>query len=827
MPRCGICYTFSLYNLANSAKRNAVDTKALDIPDEVRREIDAFAAEVERLNRGEVGDDDFKRFRLQQGIYGQRQDGEQMVRTKLPAGKMTSDQLESLADFAEKYSHGILHVTTRQDIQLHYVNIQNVSRGLEDLAQAGITTREACGNTVRNITACHKAGTCPTEVFDVAPYALATYKYLLRKDLTQNLPRKFKITFGGCSGCGLAPIHDIGLKATVTKNGDEDVRGFRVLIGGGLGSFPHAAKHLLDFIRADNLLRMCEAIVSIFDKYGDKRNRNKARLKFLVDKLGMEKIKELYEEEYAVLSAKTYPVIELPDEDDPKIPEYHPNNEYDSDPEFILWKNRNIEAQKQNGFHNLQIKLILGDLNVSQAKTLANIARKYAAGIVLCTVNQNMMIPWVKEDAFGAVFAELKNINLHKAGTEEIRDITCCPGSETCNLGITASRGLVQQLNAEMENGFETTKDLDHISIKASGCPNSCGQHHIASIGFHGGAKKINGILAPHYEVFLGGRVSEDEVVFGTSVTKIPAKNAPAAMKIAVEDYKTKKQNGETFGEYFDRQGKVYFRELLKPLKDLPAIEKSPDSYIDYGSAEKFSLEDRGQGECAGAVTDMITDRIAEAERALFQGKLSLEKSSFHETGEHAKHSVIASARALLVTEGMDFNDDWECLKKFQSLVIDMEIVSAKFAKLIDSFESAPETKDDKTAAWRLNEAGQLLEECKAVQKKMQSDKSLRIRVGGGEQKAGAVTSSPSSSTPTPSSDGNVQSIDLLGVKCPFNYVKTKIKLEAMASGNILEVLLDAGDPAENVPRSIKNDGHKVVSLTEENGHYKLTVEKV
>jgi sulfite reductase (ferredoxin) len=790
-----------------------MDTKALNIPDEVKQEIDAFAAEVERLNRGEVSDDDFKRFRLQQGIYGQRQDGEQMVRTKLPAGRMTSDQLNCLAEFAEKYSHGILHITTRQDIQLHYVKIDDVAQGLEDLAQAGITSREACGNTVRNITACHKAGTCSTEVFDVAPYALAAYQYLLRKDLTQNLPRKFKITFGGCNGCGLAPIHDIGLKAVI----QDGTRGFRVLIGGGLGSFPHAAKHLMDFIPEENLLQMCEAIVSVFDKYGDKRNRNKARLKFVVDKLGMEKIKELYEEEYALLNSKTYPAIDISDKGNPVTPEYQPNSEHDSDPEFVLWKSRNIEVQKQAGLHNVQIKLILGDFNVTQAKALAKIAENYAGGILLCTVNQNMMIPWVKEDAFGAVFAELKKIGLHKAGTEEIRDITCCPGSETCNLGITASRGLVEELNSEMENGFKTSKDLDHVSIKASGCPNSCGQHHIASIGFHGGAKKINGILTPHYEVLLGGRVSEDDVVFGTSVIKIPAKNAPAAMKLSLEDYKAGKQDAETFGEYFDRKGKIYFRDLLNDLKYLPEIESSPESYIDYGSTEKFSLEDRGQGECAGAVTDMITDRITEGERAHFQGKLSLEKKEFKETCEHAKRAVIASARALLVTEGMDFNDDWECLKKFQSLVIDMEIVSAKFAKLIDSFEANPDAKDEKTAQWWLTDAGELVEESKKIQGTMQSEKTLRMRVGGDDPKEKAATKQ---------ANGGKQSIDLLGVKCPFNYVKTKIKLETMAPGSILEVLLDAGEPSENVPRSIKNDGHQVVSLTEENGHYKLTVEK-
>ncbi len=461
--------------------------------------------------------------------------------------------------------------------------------------------------------------------------------------------------------------------------------------------------------------------------------------------------------------------------------------------------------------------MILGDFDVSQAKTLAAIAEKFAGNTIVCTVNQNVMIPWVKDDAFGAVYSELKKIGLHKAGTEEIRDITCCPGSETCNLGITASRGLVEELNTQMESGFETSKDLDHVTVKASGCPNSCGQHHIASIGFHGGAKKLNGILTPHYEVLLGGRVSEDEVVFGTSVIKIPAKNAPMAMKISLENYKVGKENGETFGEYFDRKGKIYFRDLLNPLKTLPEIEASPESYIDYGSTDKFSLEDRGQGECAGAVTDMITDRISEAERAHFQGKLSLEKKEFKKTCEHAKHSVIASARALLVTEGMDFNDDWECLKKFQSLVIDMEIVSAKFAKLIDSFEANSDANDDKTAQWWLSNAGELMEESKKIQNTMQSEKTLRMRVGGDDSKRKTSGKKP---------DGGKQSIDLLGVKCPFNYVKTKIKLETMAPGSILEVLLDAGEPSENVPRSIKNDGHQVISLTEENGHYKLTIAK-
>ncbi len=794
-----------------------MDIKSLNIPPEVKREIEDFAAEVERRERGEVPEEEFKRFRLQQGIYGQRQDEEQMVRTKLPLGQITSEQLNCLADFGEKYSHGILHVTTRQDIQFHYVKISTVPQGLQDLADHDLTTREACGNTVRNVTACHKAGTCAEETFDVSPYGKAITNYLLRHSLTQNLPRKFKISLGGCAGCGLAPIHDIGLKAVVRQENGRDVRGFKVLIGGGLGSFPHAAKLLTEFIPTENLLRLCEAIVSVFDKYGDKINRNKARLKFVIDKLGMEKTKELFEEEYAALEGKQYDPIDVPEESIPEIPSYTSNSEFDNDPDFLLWKTRNSSKQRQSGFFNLQIKLLLGDFDVPQARAISKIAEKYAGGKIVLTVNQNLMIPWVREDAFGCIYGELKKIGLHKAGTEEIRDITCCPGSETCNLGITASRGLVAHLNEKMENGMSFSKDLDGISIKASGCPNSCGQHHIASIGFHGGAKKVNGVLAPHYEIFLGGRVSEDNVIFGTPVIKVPAKNAPDVVRKTLDDYQAKKTADESFGEYFDRQGKKYFKDLLTPLRELAGIEEAPESYIDFGSTEKYSLDDRGQGECAGALTDLIQNLLSDAQRANFQGKLSLEKGNYQEAQEKAGVALVACSRALLTTEGMDFNDDRECLKKFQSLIVDMEIVSPKYADLINHYDDILTSADQEKAEWWLEETKNLANDCKQVNDKMQTDKSLRIRVGSSDKKSNGKKGTGATNA----------KIDLLGVKCPFNYVKTKIKLETMESGSMLEVLLDDGEPAENVPRSVQNDGHKLVSLEKENGHFKMIVEKV
>jgi len=668
---------------------------------------------------------------LQQGIYGQRQSGDvQMVRTKLPLGQINSEKLNCLADFGDKYANGILHITTRQDVQFHFVGLDKVPDGLELLAEGGITTREACGNTVRNVTACHKSGTCANEAFDVSPYARAVSSYLLRHSSTQSLPRKFKISFGGCNGCGVAAIHDIGLSGVIREENGKQVKGFKILIGGGLGSSPHAAVPLTDFIPTNQVLRLAEALVNVFDKYGDGKNRNKARFKFVIDKHGFDKVKEYYEEEFAALEGKQYEDIKPADDIIPAISDFTPNLEFDSDPDFHNWKSRNTYSQKQAGFFNVHIKLHLGDIESAKARAISKAASDYAAGIIVTTVNQNLMIPWVKESAMGAIYGELKKVGLNKAGTEELKDITCCPGSETCNLGITASRGLATALSEEFEKNYTDSKELDSISVKMSGCPNSCGQHHIASIGFHGGAKKINGILAPHYEVMMGGRVNEDQVTFGTSVIKIPAKNVPEAVRITSEAYKKEKTEGESFVDFFDRKGKAYFAKMLDSLKGLAPIAENPKAYIDYGSTETYSLEDRGQGECAGPLTDMISDNILAAERSVFQGKLALEKDDYNNALENANRSIVAAANGLLITEGMDFQDPKETLEKFQALIIDAGIVSEEFSGILNRYLENSQSVDKTKAETQISEASSLVAECKKAYNKLQTDKSLRIRVG-------------------------------------------------------------------------------------------------
>ncbi len=703
----------------------SAELKSLNVPPEVIQEIEDFATEVERLTTGELDVEDFKRFRLQQGIYGQRQDDEQMVRTKLPFGQYSADQMRCLAEFGDTYSNGILHVTTRQDIQFHFVKIKTVPQALELLARHGLTSGEACGNTVRNVTACHKAGTCPDELFDVSPYAKAVMSYLIRHPLTQSLPRKFKITFGGCGGCGLAAINDIGLNAR-EQNGE---RGFRMVIGGGLGSYPKSAEQLFEFLPIKDLLQTCEAMVAVFDKHGDKQNRNKARFKFIIERVGMEKTRELIMDEFNNLNDRTYPDIEVLKEVIPEIPKFEDNTEFENDPEFKAWVTRNTFEQRQKGFFNIHIKLLLGDLNTEQARSIADLSSKFAAGKLVNTAFQNIMIPWVRQGGLGHVYAELKNLGLHRAGTEELKDMTSCPGSETCNLGITHSRGLIDQLSEDVDNEFTGDADLDHITVKASGCPNSCGQHHIAAIGFSGSARKVNGILAPHYEVMLGGRIDDEKAVFGETVAKIPAKNAPNAVRRLIDDYKKDKQNGESFLDYYDRHGKKYFGELLDDLKTVPPIEESPQSYIDYHSSTRFSLDDRGQGECAGAISELISDHISEGERALFQCKKLLEKGSFADAVKQAQRAFICCARGMMHTEGIDFTDNLLTIQKFESLIVDTGIVNEKHSGIADRYQAESDGMSEDEARNYLVEAGSLVAESKEAYQKMKTQGTLRIRV--------------------------------------------------------------------------------------------------
>ena len=566
-------------------------------------EIDTFDRFVHRFWRGEITPEEFKRFRLQHGVYGQRQEGVHMVRVKIPWGGLTARQLERLAELAEVAPRGVGHVTTRQNIQFHFVKPEDLTATLERLAEVGLTTREACGNTVRNVVACAHAGVAPEEPFDVTPYAEATARFLLRNPMNQNLPRKFKISFSGCQeGCGLAPIQDIGAVAVGRRDNGSSRQGFRLYVGGGLGASPQVAQPLEDFTPAEDLLVSIAAIVRVFDRTGNRDNRNLARLKFVVRKLGMDAFRALVFKEREGLRAVlagTIPSALTPSEPlgpGPIVAE--DAAEAVGDPEFQRWRTTNVRPKKQAGYFMVSVRLILGDVTGQQLRVLAFLARQFGDGWIRTTNQQNLLLRWIPSAKLPAVFRLLKGAGLATPSADRLADITACPGADTCQLGITSSRGLALAIGEIFRNGHAHLADEAGIRIKISGCPNSCGHHHIASIGFSGGSKVFEGQQVPTYQVFLGASLDLDGTRYARPAVRVPAKHAPALVGRLLDLYRAERQDTEAFDTFVGRVGLARIREAVADLTELAGRAASPDAYLDWGGTERFNVQ-TGPGECA------------------------------------------------------------------------------------------------------------------------------------------------------------------------------------------------------------------------------------
>jgi sulfite reductase beta subunit-like hemoprotein len=566
-------------------------------------EIDTFDLFVQRFWRGEITPEEFKRFRLQHGVYGQRQDGLHMVRVKIPRGGLTARQLERLAELAEASPRGVGHVTTRQNIQFHSVKPEALTATLRRLAEVGLTTREACGNTVRNVVACPHAGVAPEEPFDVTPYAEATARFLLRNPMNQNLPRKFKISFSGCQDhCGLAPIQDIGAVAVVGGDNGTSQAGFRLYVGGGLGPSPQVAQLLEDFTPAEELLVTIAAIVRVFDRTGNRENRNLARLKFVIRNLGIDKFRDLVFKERdalrAVLAGKIPPVVLPPESPRPAPRRTERAGVPNGDAEFRRWWVTNVRLQKQTGYSMVSVRLTLGDVAAQQLRVLAFVARQFSDGWVRTTNQQNLLFRWVPNASLPAVYRLLKGAGLAERSADRLADITACPGADTCQLGITASRGLALAIGEIFRNGHAHWADEAGLRIKISGCPNSCGHHHIASIGFSGGSKEFDGQQVPTYQVFLGASLNLDGTRYARPAVKVPAKNAPALVGRLLDLYQAERLEGERFEAFVERVGLVKIRQVVQDLTELPRQTEAPDAYLDWGGTERFSIQ-TGPGECA------------------------------------------------------------------------------------------------------------------------------------------------------------------------------------------------------------------------------------
>lgn len=812
--------------------------KIQPIPAAIRDEIETFEQEARRMLSGEIAGDLFKPFRLQYGIYGQRQPGVQMVRIKIPFGGISANQLRRIAELSERYTTGVGHVTTRQDIQLHFAELKDVPTIMRGLAEVGLTTREACANTVRNVTGCHLAGVCQGEVFDITPYAKTVAYHLLRNPLNQSLPRKFKIAFSGCRhDCALTPIHDIGLLAV---KGEDGTLGFRMVAGGGLGSAPRIAQVLREFTPFEELVPSIEAVIKVFDTLGNRKNRNKARMKFVIDKLGFAEFKRRWEEAYVAMGyarpdSKPVKLLEHPDNPVPLImPTSNggksngnngPVNGSGQETPFAQWKRTNVVPQKQAGYAAAVIKLFMGDLTADQMVHIADLAERYSNGNLRTTINQNMVIRWVPENRLEEFYDDLASQGLADPGAELVEDIIACPGTDTCGLGITSSKGLARAL-AEVFPAGRVPDDLKDVSVKISGCHNSCAQHHIATIGLHGVGKRIGEHTAPFYELHLGGKVNGTAKI-GQMTVKLPAKSVSAAITHLIEVYRRDRKPGEGLPAFIDRVGKNALKDELIPYTLVPAFGDDPTFYYDWEADEEFVLEDLGPGECAGGALEMIENGILEADQELYQAKLLADNHQYAVSVNKSYRAVLAAAKALLVTEGLEPSSDAETFAEFDRRIALKGIVPATYGDLSKKVgDLGPKETKAEFAREKMVFAKGFVDACRAATDKMGKD----LKLSSAQETQTPPAPAAQEAKPSAVALTGASVYDLRGVACPMNYVKTKLKLEMMDAGEKLEVWLDAGEPIKNVPMSLKNDGHLVhlqEALEPEAAHFRILVEKV
>jgi sulfite reductase (ferredoxin) len=580
-------------------------------------DIAKFREQLGRYQSGEMPEDVFRVFRLNNGIYGQRQGGtNQMVRVKVPYGSMTPEQLEMMAYIADRYSRGWGHITTRQNIQFHFVQLDDIPDVMEHLASVGLTSREACGDTVRNIQGCHLAGACPQEVLDITQWAEAAFQHFVRNPLSQRLPRKFKINFSGCAtDCGQAMFNDVGVIAAMrTLPNGEVERGFRVYVAGGLGANPHPALALEEFTAREDLLPTIEALLRVFDQAGNRDNKLRARMKWLVDTLGFEELQRRVLKVRHLLPASSSWPGGIPPEvaehgDAPAgvttTGEVTPVGQHVENATpvsigglspYVRWHQVNVVRGVANGTVSAYAWAPLGDITSDQFRALAAIQRDFSASVRL-TNRQNIVFRDLTDEQLPQLYQRLDAISMAQPGAELVRDVVACPGADTCNLAVTQSRGLAKAIGDRLEE--EGLAEVGGMRINISGCTNSCGQHHASDIGFFGCERRANGRSAPGYQMLLGGYVGQEQIYFGEKATRLPAKNAAEGAVQVVRRFADERQAGETFRTWLDRAGgAAKIGETLKHLDAFPSVEDNPDFYIDYGETGPYVAE-IGASECA------------------------------------------------------------------------------------------------------------------------------------------------------------------------------------------------------------------------------------
>lgn len=717
------------------------------LPEELDREIDLFEGQIALRKQGKMDERLFAETRLRRGVYGQRYDnglrddgtgpkplafpcGELtkgpdtvwdapgMQRIKIPYGKMSAEQLDVMADLAEELSDAILHVTTRQDIQLHFVHIEDTPDMHRRLASVGITTREACGNSVRNITACQFAGVCNDESFDVTPYAEAMTRFLLGHPDVQEFGRKFKIAFSGCDDhpCGLVTFHDLGAVGFV----EDGKRYFKVVVGGGLGAVPVVAKVLAEKCPEEELLPLTQAVSRVFARLGEKQSRARARIKFLMQKLGIDELRRLVEEERKLLREDprwTDYLSHLSATDEEPLRPGGPLALDGAPATFRAWAETNLRPQAQDGYYVATVTLPLGDFSSDQARVLADLARRYTGDTLRCTVEQNVALRWVSGADALALWEALDAAGLGAPGAGTIADPTSCPGTDTCKLGISSSRGLTGELRKRL-TVLADDPVTRPLHVKTSGCFNSCGQHHVADIGFLGVSRNVGGRKVPHFNVVLGGQWTENAKSYGLVVGAVPSKSAPEAVEVLTRAYQEGREGDESFQAWVQRIGKGTIRKLLEPVSKAPSYEEDPSYYRDWGDPREYGTGDLGVGECAGEIVPWVEFGLTTSEQEQYEAQDLYDAGQHQAAAAKAFASMVTAAAALVRhLAGQVRDEPSDVVAAFRRHLVDTELffdpfVKGKFADyFFRAFERRKfETDDPEAVHALLDEARLFLE---------------------------------------------------------------------------------------------------------------------
>ncbi len=769
------------------------------LPEKIKSDLPEYGDTLRRFMAGELSPARFAGVRVPWGNYSQRGGKMYMVRIRVPAGLLTPRQLKALAFCAQEFGNGVLHITTRQDIQIHDVATANIIKVHDTLKDYDLSSRGGGGNTVRNITACYLAGVCPDEVFDVSGDATALTEQLIAQDTSFTLPRKFKVAFSGCAkDCAHCLVNDVGLLA-IRQNG---ATGYRIFVGGGMGARSLLGKELEAFVPRDQISAVINAIKNVFHNQGDRKNKHRNRLRFLVEGMGLERFKALCREELDRLpAAKPLPLRDASLHYELEALDTKPPP---GDAGFREFLADNVIPQKQKGHVAVRLRIPRGDLGWQQAKALAGLADEFTSMQVRATQDQDLCLVNIRAQDLPRLYERLKSALEHFLYPGTLLDVAACKGSRTCSLGLCNSPGLAEALERMIAADFVGKKVFHKINIRINGCPNACGQHPLGTMAFVGAVRRFEGRPAPHYKLLLGGKAG----VPGTRLARdtglvLPARNIPGFVKEFLDRTEAEIGEQENIHEFLDRRGLALAREIKSKYEQVPPYAEGREFYVDWGGTEEFSMKGLGPGECGAGVIDMIEADLADAAAALQRAEEASDAAEI-------RKALFYTARALLVVRGSDPKRPEDAFLDFLERFVGTGIASSEYANLNDVHESLHGAPAQATRRDAVAYARGFIQHIQELYGRM--DPGFNF----------PTPEAKKAEAPPPPA----RTLDLRGVACPLNYVKAKLCLQQLAAGDTVDIWLDAGDPIKNVPVSLANDGHKILDVQETGDPCRVRVER-